>query len=293
MTDNQVYVSINPDDAVSGGFLADRDATIRKARFEETTYGGRSNPTIALIVGYELDGDDEIREQIYSVGPTEKYTTTEDGSRLVPQGGQKGISKQSNAYHYLVSAINAGWPKVGDRALTFDVSVLEGANVHLDEITIQREFKDQGGEARKPKPIAVITKINSFPWDADKQPAGGPGKAKGGAAKAAAPTAKSTKAPAAPAATPAVDPGTADLLARTIVLDAIVAGGGSVAKPALIQAGFKAKYDDAKLKPVVVQKVGADGFLNAGVADGLWEYDGAKVTADVETAKTMRDAINS
>lgn len=290
MNDQQQYVSLNPDDAVSGGFLSDRDATIRKARFEETTYGGRSNPSMALIIGYELDGDEELREQIYSVGPVEKYTTSEDGSRLVPQGGQKGISKQCNAYQFIVSLINNGWPKSGDRAIGADISVIEGANVHLDEITIQREFKDD--PTKKAKPIAVVTKINTFPWDAPAATApGGPGKAKAaktGSQKSSA----GSKAPGgATAAASAANP-EVEQLAQRIVLEAGVAAGGTVPKATVIQSAFKYKFENAALKPGVLAKVGSDPFLNAGQEAGLWAYDGKQILVDVESAPALLDAMN-
>lgn len=293
MADQEQFVSLNPDDATAGGFMADVDADIVKARFEETTYGGNADPSCALIIGYQKAGDDEVREQIYSCGPLTKYTPSEDGTRLVPQGGQKGLSKQSNAYQLMLSLMNAGWPKTGDRSLAFDISVIEGANVHLDEIVIQREFKDQPD--RKPKPIAVVSKINVFPWDAAKATAaGGPGKPKGVATPK--PTAKSTaggKAPTAPAAASSEDAAAIDTFARTVVLDALISGKGEVKKAQLVQLGFKAKYGtDAGQVPVakkslVVQKLGADAFLNAGAAEGYWEYDGTKVSADVEVAQSM------
>lgn len=292
--DTQGFVSLNPDDAVAGGFMSDVDADIVKARFEETTYGGRKDPSCALIVGYQKADDSEVREQIYSCGPLSKYTPSEDGTRLVPQGGQKGLSKQCNAYHFLLSLINAGWPKTGDRSLTVDISTIEGASVHLDEIVIARDFKDQADS--KPKPIAVVSKINSFPWEASKQPAGGPGKAKG----ASKPTAKSTaggKAPSAPAAASGEDAAAIDTFARTVVLEAVIAEKGAVGKAKLVQYGFKAKYGDgdgqvpAAKKPLVVQKLGADAFLNAVAAEGLWEYNGQQVTQDVEMAQTLLDGL--
>lgn len=296
MAEQEQYVSLNPDDAVAGGFMSDVDADIVKARFEETTYGGASAPTCALIIGFQKADDTEVREQIYSCGPLSKYTPSEDGTRLVPQSGQKGLSKQSNAYQLLASLVNAGWPKTGDRGLAMDISIIEGSNVHLDEITIAREFKDQ--PEKKAKPIAVVTKINAFPWDASKQSAGGPGKPKG--AKAAAPTQKASagaKAPAAPAASTGADAAVIDAFAKGVVLDEVIAAKGAVGKAKLVQAGFKAKYGDGDgqvpvaKKPLVVQKLGADSFLNAGAAEGLWAYDGTQVTQEVDVAQALLDGL--
>jgi len=287
--EQEQFVSLRPEDMVSGGFLADLDVIIRKARFEETTYGGKADATCALIVGYERPDDDEIREQIYSVGPLTKYTPNADGTRLIPQGGQKGINKTCNAALFLTSLWNAGWPQQGDKSIGLDVSILEGAHVHVDEVAPPaRNFKD--GEKRDAKNIVVVTKINHFPWDAPKDGGKAKGPKAGGSQKATAGGKVPQGAGAPTASVPAggVDDTDVDTFAKRLVLQTLIEQKGSIAKPKLIQIGFKAQHPK---KPVVVQKLGSDPFLQAGAAEGLWAYDGTTVSQDVETATAAMEML--
>jgi hypothetical protein len=284
------YVSLRPEDAVAGGFLADLDVIIRKARFEETTYRGTRDASCALIIGYEKPDDDELREQIYSVGDLTKYTPSEDGTRLVPQGGQKGISKTCNAYIFLTSLWNNGWPQQGDKSIGIDISILEGAHVHVDEVPPPaRKFKEgeQRGEAKN---IVVVTKINHYPWEAPKEAAKGKasGAKTGGTGQKSTAQGKAPQGAPAAAATSSEDAAAIDVFAQRLVLQSIIEGGGTIAKPKLVQVAFKAQHPK---KPVIVQKLGSDPFLNAGAEAGLWSYDGTTVSQDVETATAAMEML--
>jgi hypothetical protein len=89
-------VSLLGKDATSGGGTEGALATIAEIGFvDEFTYGGRQKdkPQAALRVVFEIDGFDKPWEQHYTVGPSDKWESVEDGDGIRSLGKATGLNK--------------------------------------------------------------------------------------------------------------------------------------------------------------------------------------------------------
>src|SRR3990167_1802900 len=196
--------SLNPADAVQGGFLDDADVIIEGASFAIWDYNGKGKATTALRVAYK-DGDDKLHEQYYSAGSPERYVPSDDGKKLLLTGTATGLSNQSNLVKYLTALVNAGFPvdKLGD-----DVSGLVGLRAHVNAVSQPRTNMQNEGD--KDRTILLVTKIIALPG---QKPGGGVSKAAGGAGK----TAAAKAVPAAAAASAPTDDEVAERVIGYIV----------------------------------------------------------------------------
>jgi hypothetical protein len=266
-------VSLRPSDAQQGGFLDDADVTILGSRFTVWDYQGKGEPTVALKVSMQADGDEQVHEQYYSAGRPDKFQPTEDGKTIEPLGGATGLNVSTNALAFLTSLVNAGFPE--DR-LGEDASVLEGAVVHVNQVAQPKRpgLKDQ----KDGKTYLMVTKIIRLPWEAAPHKAA-PAAKGAPATKKAAPVAVAIAAPATPAAAaaPAAESnGNMVEKARATVVGILAEKGGTIPKGKLPTEAFRALASDPD-RNAVVSLVYKEDFLVESAASGAFGYDGTNV----------------
>lgn len=267
------YATFDPTSFVQGGLLDDADVRIADAGFQVWNYNGGGKDTTALRVAFE-DAEGKTHEQFYSVGDPERFSPSDDGSKILLTGTATSINAGSNFAQFVKSLIDAGVPVSFFQ--TDDIKKLVDLRIHVNRVN-QKERAGinntrDNGQART---ILLATKLISLPG---QKPAGG------GATKAAATKTGATKT-SAPAAAPAVEV-SEELADKVVRYLSTVAGeqGGSVPRAKVstlvFQAAMKAK-DAAKQD---VMKLAFDeSFLTANsgrpVTEGdevfAFEYDSA------------------
>jgi hypothetical protein len=256
--------SLRPSDFTTGGLIDDVDITVTEARFVMWDYAGQlRDPIPALAVTMETGGEGtpltETYTQYYSAGDSRNLMPSADGKALEIVGGTGGLKSSSNAGHFLVSLVNAGFPE--DRLLEGDISVLDAMECHVHRIP-QPERK---GLIKTPKQgdreatILVVSKIHHFPWEGKKAKAAG--------ASVSKMPAKDTVA----AEATATGPNAAMVeKARATVLGILANLGGSVAKNRLTAEVFKVLMSDPD-RQAVLRLAYQDEFL---MGEGHpWKYD--------------------
>jgi len=261
--------SLNPENFTEGGGLIDDvDVTFKECGFEMFDYQGKSAtpaPCLKIVLAVE-EGDDA--EQYYSMGSTQDWIPSEDGSQLVAVGKATAIRLSSNGGIFLKSLIDAGFPadKLGD-----DISILTGLQAHMIQVPAParkglKKTKEQEEREEKfgPKTILVVSEIKGLPWET-KAPVGKP-KAKAPAGKpAAAPAkAKATTKAAAPAPETSGDDLTGE--ATTAILS-ILEAAGTITKKELPAKLFQTLKADPN-RNEIIKLVFNDEFLKSGP----WEY---------------------
>jgi hypothetical protein len=212
---DQVFASLNPDDAVQGGLLSDITVEIIKSRFALWDYAG-TLPDPALAIHWEgkdtTTGEDlDINYWAFGKEAAKDWTPSEDGRHLVSVSSTPTLKKGSNGILLMESLINSGWPK--DR-LGGDASVFEGAVVHLARVPApnraglekrpRADGKDYG-----PPTILLVDRIDKFPWEKSKPGAGASAAGKPGPAAG-------SKPPGAPAGKPSSKPAAATAASSTV-----------------------------------------------------------------------------
>ena len=251
--------SLNPDDFISGGLLDDVDATWKNVMFEMYNYGGKSEPAPCLgadlVTGAEIRPEDVVR-QYWSCGSADNWEPSEDGSRLIPVGGDTELRKSTNLFMLLKSLKEAGFPMA--QLADGNVSVLNGLKAHMRRIDAPkrggmapqspRRGRD-GKEYEKDNKVLCVEKIIALPSEAPAEPKA----AKKGAAK------KSEKTEA-----PKDTDGSLDAKAVDVLSSIIVQGGGKTNKKDLPTVAFKVLAGDKDRNRVLALYFNDEWMKGAG-----------------------------
>lgn len=296
--------------AAQGGLIDDIDVTILDARFAQWNYnGGIDHDILALGVQYQ-DGEGKTYDQYYSAGELIYFVPSEDGSRAIPVADKTMISDSCNAWKFISSLIEAGFPVPLLEA--GDITCLTNMQVHVKRYAQpKRQGLIRGGkDPAKEDTVLLVDAILQLP------PAAGgkkPGLAKPAVGKPAVGKPVTTRpiptsrmgagTPASPAGKrglgatatspskvngadtqAASDTGAGDelnLIARQIV-EEIVGASGQLAKKELNTLVFRKATElvtsgvlDAKSKTKVTQICYQDSFLHGLAGEGVIVYDGA------------------
>lgn len=263
-------VNLNPETFLEGGGLIDDvDVVFTEARFEMFDYNGKADePIPALKITIDCAGDESV--QYYSMGRSQDWMPSDDGTQLMAVGSATAIRMSTNGGIFLTSLVDSGFPaeKLGD-----DISVLDKLEAHMIQVPEPsrnlKKTKEQEEREKKygPKTILVVNGINKLPWEKSK-PKGKAGKPKTKTKPKSTP--KKTKK----VETPAADTG-GDISERlTEYIVGILAEEGSVAKKDLPQKIF-AEFNDDPDKASMVKTAFDDEFLEAGP----WTYDDGLLVA--------------
>lgn len=156
----EIVFGIDDGSFTESGFLHGQIVRIVEARYGKgvvpAQYQDPKKPIPDRIVGkFKLaikkqDGTEKLLEkpQEYSFGlpwDGDSATVSPDGKKLLAKKGYKGFSKQTDGYHLLESAINAGFPQDGFKG---DLSVFDNL-----VFQIVSEKNPRSGENAKPKPF--------------------------------------------------------------------------------------------------------------------------------------------
>jgi hypothetical protein len=273
-------LSLKPSDAQAGGFIDDVDVILKEVRFVMWDYMGQGPPTVALHV-YMQDEQGQDHHQYYSAGDPSKMIPSSDGKTLNPAGAATGLNQNTNALAFISSLVTSGFPedRIGE-----DVSIFDGLVCHINQVAQPKRsgLKDQ----KEGKTYALVTKILRLPWDegpALKAPAKGAPKPAGKVTQftppAPAPPPVAAQPPAAsasPAPTTAPD-GALQEKARALVLAILAEKGGTLPKQKLPTEAFRALSNDSD-RNAVVSLVFSEEFLQKGMADGTFSYDGTTIS---------------
>jgi hypothetical protein len=156
-----------------GGLLNDIRATITKAEFVMTDYGGRAKmgkKPAAHLVLEEPDGTVHD-DQWWTCGKTEDWVPSEDGHFLVPMGLKNQINKKSFLGRLLGSVMEQGFPK--DK-VSADIAFLEGLEAHWRQQSTGRKTQRDGKDTEYDETVLCVAQIFKYPWE--KKSGGGGGK---------------------------------------------------------------------------------------------------------------------
>ncbi len=254
-------ISLNPDTYGEGGLLDDADVDIKEAAFVLWDYQGQAPQGPALGINF-VDADGKEHDQYYSAGKINFFVPSEDGESLIPVGDKQGIQRTCNAAAFLLSLVNARFPK--EKLDDGKISVLVGANVHVHR---QAQPK-RSGLAQQPRAdgreatILLVDKINRLPWEKASP------KGVGSAAK----TTKPATAPTPPSESEASGDEVENELNELIV--GLLAEEGTIPKAKLAGLVSKAVDKDNPNRKSMVSLVFRDAFLKKGP----WDYSGGKLS---------------
>lgn len=294
--------------AAQGGLIDDIDVTILDARFAQWDYNGNiDHAVLALGIQYQ-DGEGKTYDQYYSAGELTYFVPSEDGSRAVPVGDKSMLADTCNAWKFIASLIEAGFPVPLLEA--GDITCLTNMKVHVKQYAqpVRQGLIRGGKNADRPQTVLLVDAILEMPAGAGgvkkgigKPTAGKPVTARPttaspakpglGAGKTPPPTTRTTTSPSkvngAAAAAPAPDAPANDagdeltMIARQIV-EEIVGASGQLAKKDLNTLVFRKATElvgsgalDAKSKTKVTQICYQDAFLHGLATEGVIVYDGA------------------
>lgn len=169
-------VSLNPQDAVSGGLLDDANVTWEEVSFVMWDYGGKTSEPVPALCVKMKDEDGEEHEQYWSIGRAQDWVPSEDGKELVAVGQKTGLNSNSNGMILLESLINAGFPEdqLGER-----VDALEGLKAHMIRVAAPSRpgLGNQQDQQGNPRTILTVDEIIQLPGESKAK---GKGKGKGG-----------------------------------------------------------------------------------------------------------------
>jgi len=258
--------SLSPENFVEGGGLIDDvDVEFKECVFDMFDYNGKVVPGVpSLKVTMVIEEDEAI--QYYSMGSSNDWIPSEDGSQLLAVGKATNIRMTSNGGIFLKSLIDAGFPadQLGD-----DITVLQGLQAHVIRVPapkrpgIKKEKKDFEDT------ILIVSDIISLPGE-KKKPKGAPkGAAKSKAKGKAKPKAKPTVEEA---VEEAADSGDINDKATVAIMEILEAEGSVTKKelPAKIFQTMKADPD----RNAIVKIVFDDEFLESGP----WTYEDGEIT---------------
>jgi len=245
MSEEQVF-SLNPETFTEGGgLLDDVDATIKEANYEMFTYPNTSISAPALKVVL-TDDDGQDHTQHYTCGDSKNMAPSGDGTKLIPLGKSKSLSKDSNPAMLMPSLLEAGFPTSSLNGS--DCTVLVGIKAHWLRKPVPKKKPND-----KDRSVLCATEVISLPGE------------KGKAKKT---TAKATAA----AATSDGDDFASD--ARTLVME-VLATNGSIDKKALLAQVTKLGAD-RRMKVRNIIPLITDDFL--GSDEAVWNFDGNTIS---------------
>ncbi len=188
-----VYISVDPDDAVSGGgLLNDVDVEWKCCRYERYGFprGGHDTvsppiPCFALTMVNAETGE-EYDKQYYSAGKAESMMPTEDGLGLVQiDPNVRSLWDKSSFYHLMSSLRNNGFPKEKIAEVASNAASLEGLRCHMMQepsLLKRKNPKKRADGTAYEDTTLVVSAIHKLPWEVEKKgvamPAGSKGKVK-------------------------------------------------------------------------------------------------------------------
>lgn len=289
---------LTPSTASAGGFLDGKVIRIEApARFVPFDYNGQakdkagnpvSRPTAQLP--YSIDGEMSQYPLMLGCGSEEIWQPSDDGLTLINVSGKDASTLNVNCglMFFLLNAIRAGFPE--DRLASGDISVLEGEYFQMQEITMPDAKPDKSGKPPTKHKVPEVWLRNGPEGAAPVAPK--PAAAPKAAAKLAA-VAKPAQATAAPTATTkAAQPSTEAAAGITDndlemhMAELIQVAGGSMVKPAAVQAlnksfaaqGHPVKAIGDALKRTMMNQA---WITNAGGERlGMFEFDGTNLTVE-------------
>lgn len=257
----EAVASLNPETFVEGGGLIDDvDVTFKECLFDLFDYNGKVVPGVPSLKIDMVMEDDEEATQYYSMGSSNDWIPSEDGSQLMAVGKASSIRMTTNGGIFLKSLIDAGFPvdKLGD-----DITVLDGMQAHVIRVPAPKRpgLKKQDREDGKKfeETILIVGEIITLPWEKSK-PKGAPASKKAAPKGKAAPkSAKSKTAKAEPEG---------DNDAAVVAVLSILESEGTITKKELPSKIFQTEKENPD-RNAIVKAVFDDAFLEAGP----WAYD--------------------
>lgn len=274
----------NPENFGTGGFLDDVDCTIAEAGVvtQEALPFETDEDGCYLRVGYLIDdGNGEVRNEFYGMGPLDKFTPSTDGKKVIVASGAK-LGKGRKAALFFASLVNAGFPAT-DIPVDNSVGFLVGLHVHVNavEMTLKggggsfKPKKNADGSDKKPT-VVCITKL--------LEKAGA--KKAGTGTKAAAKPAAAGAAKAAPAAaTAAPAAGEADAAVEAVIVT-ILGEAGTLAKR-LLPTKLMAAITDVPLRTKAFQLAGNAAWIGAETRPWGFDAGSGELSMNERTAEFM------
>lgn len=297
--------------AAQGGIIDDIDVEIIDAAFCQYDYQGNlDHEILALAIQYQ-DEAGKTYDQYYSAGELIYFVPSDDGSMAVPVADKQMLADSSNAWKFLASLIEVGFPV--EMLESGNVKKFVGMKVHVKQhAQPKRQGLIRGGKNADREPtVLLVTSILSMPGETPaKKPAGKPAAqtaARPGLGAKAGQPVGARPAPAAPAkpglgaktaakgpvkpngqAGPSTPAGASEddkLIATDMLNGILIEAGGSITKKDLSKLAFQAAGAlveagaiEAKAKMKYVQLVFQDAFLHELAQSQLIVFDGANVS---------------
>ncbi|KKN42466.1 hypothetical protein LCGC14_0712760 [marine sediment metagenome] len=246
-------VGFGPEDQGGGGLFDDFDGTITGARFVPFDYQGTRDPVTAMQLTIDNPDADEPIVEHYPIGGG-FVPNPENEQEFVPEtpaDAERRVSKRCKLAIFSNEAINAGVPA---SEIVNNVGVFVGLSGHF--------LKKAIGKGSNSYEVLVLSTVT---WPKGKAA----GKAKGRATT----TTKAARK---------VD-GTGDVdedKAREVLVAALVANKGEIARKGIIMAAFKAAkaagYKGAE-RTALVAHISSDAFIESGGDD--WTSDETNISA--------------
>lgn len=273
--------SFNPDEA-SGGFEKGR-ITITNPRVDYfTAERGKTAGTryVKLFMDFvRADGGEPLNIGLL-IGNAEEWSPNTAKTEAIPAREDGKFWNKSEIYRFMVSLVNAGFPK---SRMGSDFSVLGGLDVDVERVATGGTYKDQEGKDR-PNTALLVTKIHTSQADLNSGAYAKNAKSgTGGATKRITGTPNRTVKPATTAAAPSGD---LREYAQTLLVEILEANNGAfdkatIHKPAYI-AITKAKRGAERNDIIAILQDQA--FIDALAGEGLIVDDGETLSLAAVTA---------
>lgn len=159
------HVSFRMSDAEAGGLMDDINAEVVLCEAVTWDYMGKAEPAPALHLQLKAD-DGAVADQYYSAGKLERMVPSDDGNFFDPAQGSsaKGLNSNSNAFVFLASLIEKGFPeqKIEEGGL----GAIVGTYAHFNRIPQKsRAGLDSAEPGARAKTVLVVTKVLKLPWE--------------------------------------------------------------------------------------------------------------------------------
>lgn len=257
--------SMRPSDATNAGKFTDIDVEFQQCRFAEAAYQNSDTSTFAFVVDMlDLESNETIANQMFSVGSLEAWTASEDGLHAIPTKDGGTFKKSCNFMLMMDSLVKAGFPE--DRIE--NAGSLDGLRCHIAAKAVPAV------SGTDPRTVNIIAKIlpNGLPWEASKRKVA---KKQGGSGAASV-------APSSPSSSGGVEISDELRSYVSMAVLAVIPEGGSVARNQLaklvmkhISVTDKDTYP-APVRSKVIAAIAHDAVLKS--LDGV-SYDGAALSA--------------
>lgn len=272
MSTERKGASFNPDDA-SGGFDKGR-VVITKAvvdYFMATKGKNAGTKYVNLNLVFDrTDGGGELPVSLL-IGSAEEWSPNSSKTEAIPTREDGKFWNKSDIYRFMVSLVNAGFPKA---RMGSDFSILVGLDVDIERVQTDGTHKDKEGKDR-PNSVLLVTKVHTPAADLASGAYSKNVKASGGATAAAKTAANKPSTKVTQSSAPAAPSADIADYAKTLVIEILEAKGAptsvdDVAKDAYIRI-TKAKRGSERDAILAALKGDA---LAALVNDGLVAQDG-------------------